>query len=128
MTELAEHIRATPLADTHEHLAKEAEYIENGPDALADVFGMYILGELVSAGAPRKAVECLKDGRDPDVEGRWNGIKEAWERCRYTGYGEAARLVARLVYGIDEITLPAILAAGERNAQLRRPGQRLRLL
>jgi predicted TIM-barrel fold metal-dependent hydrolase len=117
-----------PMADTHEHLAKEAEYIENGPDALADVFGMYILGELVSAGAPRKAVERLKDGRDPDVEGRWNGIKEAWERCRYTGYGEAARLVARLVYGIDEITLPAILAAGDRNAQLRRPGERLRLL
>ena len=31
-TELAQHIQRTSLCDTHEHLRKEAEYVERGPE------------------------------------------------------------------------------------------------
>jgi predicted TIM-barrel fold metal-dependent hydrolase len=128
MTELAQHIQATPLADTHEHIFKEADYVENGPDVLQDLFHTYIAMDLATAGAPAAAIERLINAHDPDVEGRWNGVKEAWEHCQFTSYGQATRLAARLIYGMDEITLSGILAAAEHNTQLRKPGERLRLL
>ena len=52
-------------------------------------------------------------------------------RCRHTGFGEAVCLLARQVYDIAEIAelTPAHLEAAQaRNRELRRPGERLRLL
>lgn len=129
MTDLADHIQATPLADTHEHLYKEAQYVENGPDVLEDLFAKnYIVADLVVSGATPEAAERLRNSRDPDIEARWDGVKDAWQHCQHTGYGQAVRLIAHHVYGMDEITLPALLAARERNAQRRRPGERRRIL
>ena len=39
MTDLSQHIQETTLMDTHEHLRKEADYTEHGPDVLQDLFG-----------------------------------------------------------------------------------------
>ena len=128
MTDLARHIQATPLADTHEHLLKEADFVENGPDVLQDLFHTYIRTDLIAAGMPAEAAVRVIDARDPDIEGRWNGIKDAWHRCQYTGYGQAVRIAAKLIYGMDEIDLAGIRAAAERNVELRKPGGRLRLL
>jgi hypothetical protein len=128
MTDLAQHIQETPLIDTHEHLRKEQEYVENGPDVLADLFGNYIPADLLTAGAAPKAVDALLDTTNPDIEARWNGVKEAWTHCQFTGYGEAVRLIARDVYGMDEITLPGIEAAAGINRKRRQPGERLRIL
>lgn len=129
MTDLADHIQATPLADTHEHLHKEAQYASDGPDVLEDLFAKnYIVADLVVAGATPEAAERLRDSRDPDIEARWNGVKDAWQYCQHTGYGQAVRMIARHVYGMEEITLPALMAARERNLQRCRPGERLRIL
>lgn len=127
-TDLEQHIQATPLVDTHEHIFKEADYVENGPDVIQDLFHTYIGLDLYTAGAPPEPMERFIDARDPDVEGRWSSIKPYWEHCRYTSYGQAVRTAARLIYGMEEITLEGILAAAERNARLRQPGERLRLL
>lgn len=128
MTDLAQFIQTAPLVDTHEHTFQEAVFVTDGPDVLMDLFHDYIEIDLAIAGASDAARDRLIDAHDPDIEGRWNGIKEAWEHCRWTSYGRAARLTARLVYGMDEITLPGIQAAAERNAEMRQPGGRLRLL
>ncbi|MCA9914842.1 MAG: amidohydrolase family protein [Anaerolineae bacterium] len=127
-TDLVQHIAALPLIDTHEHLHKEAKYVQDGPDVLADLFGMYIGDELVVAGAPLSAVERLLDASDPDIEARWSGVEAAWQLCQYSGYGEAVRYMAKVVYDIDTLTLEAIEAAGPRNQAIRQPGERLRLL
>ena len=42
-TDLCQHIADTLLIDTHEHLRKERDWVENGPDILQD---------LVSTNAP----------------------------------------------------------------------------
>ena len=83
---------------------------------------------MFSSGAPREPMERLIVPSDPDIEGRWNGVKPYWEHCKFTSYGQAVRTAARLVYGMEDITLEGILAAAERNQQLRRPGERLRLM
>jgi hypothetical protein len=131
MKELAAHIDQMRLIDTHEHLHGEQEFVEDGPDLLQDLFDNYVTADLLVAGASEEAVRRLLDASDNDLSGRLAGVRDAWARCRHTGYGEAVRLLARLVYDIEEIAelTPAQLeAARARNQALRQPGERLRLL
>src|SRR5262249_31548676 len=127
MTDLSQHIQETTLMDTHEHLRKETEYTEHGPDVLQDLFGNYVQADLIVAGATQVAVDKLLDSSNPDIEARWSGISAAWAYCQYTGYGEAVRLIAKRAYGMEEITPTSIAAAIEHNRQLRLPGERLRI-
>jgi hypothetical protein len=128
MTDLAQHIEATPLMDTHEHLNDEKTYVENGPDVLCDLFDNYVKDDLVSAGASPDAVKRLLDKNDPDIAGRFRGVEAAWRACEHTGYGEAVGIIARQVYKMEEITVADIEAGAERNLRMRQPGERLYLL
>jgi hypothetical protein len=128
MTDLEAYIQQTSLIDTHEHLRKEREYVEAGPDVLADLFDNYVAQDLITAGASQEVVNALVDSRNPDIAARWNGVKKFWEHCQFTGYGEGVRLVAKKVYGMDEITLAGIEAGAGINRQRRQPGERLRIL
>jgi hypothetical protein len=128
MTDLARHIQETPLVDTHEHLRKEPEWVENGPDILQDLFGNYVPADLQVAGASPQALQRLMDGKDPDLKERFAGIRDAWEATRFTGYGEAVRLIAEEVYGLPELTPEGLEQAQAKLSVLRRPGERLRFL
>lgn len=127
-TDLAQHIQTTPMVDTHEHLRKEAEYVDAGPDILQSLFQNYVPADLVVAGASQSAVDALLDAGNPDLRARFAGVRQAWQAVRHTGYGEAVRLIAQLVYDIDELTPDAIEQAQSKHTRLRRPGERLRLL
>jgi hypothetical protein len=127
-TELSHYIHNTPLCDTHEHLRKEAEYVDNGPDILQNLFGNYIPADLVVAGAGEEAVAALLDSANPDIRARFEGIRRAWLATQHTGYGEAVQLIARELYDMEEITPQALEAAQPKHAALRQPGQRLHLL
>lgn len=128
VSDLAEAIAAMPLIDTHEHLWPEQRYVEDGPDILQALFDNYVLADLVVAGAPVEAVTRLVDGSDPDIRGRFAGVRDAWDACQHTGYGEAVRLIAHQVYDLEEITPDGLEAATARHAALHQPGERLRLL
>lgn len=127
-TDLALHIQTQPLADTHDHQATESDYVERGPDVLQDLFQNYVTADLAVAGASPQAIGRLLNAKDPDLGARFRGVQEAWARCRHTGYGEAVRLIAKHVYGMEEITLAGLDAARAHNRQLRRSGERLRIL
>ncbi|MBI3909584.1 MAG: amidohydrolase family protein [Armatimonadetes bacterium] len=127
-TELALHIESTPMCDTHEHQWKEQEWIERGPDILGDLFGHYVPADLIVAGAAPEAVQRLVDPGAGDIAARFNPIRAAWEAIQCTGYGEAVRLKAQRLYGLDELTLDGLAMAQERLNAFRRPGERLRLL
>ncbi|MCE7989702.1 MAG: hypothetical protein DYG89_51815 [Caldilinea sp. CFX5] len=127
-TELAQVIQTTPLCDTHEHLHGEAHFLNNSPDLLQGLFDNYVTADLIVAGAKPAAVTALLDKQNPDLKSRFAGIQEAWAAVQYTGYGEAVRLIAREVYGIEELTAATIEAAQERHQALCKPGARLELL
>ncbi len=99
-----------------------------GPDILQELFGNYVAADLRTAGATAAEVERLLDRKAGDITGRFEPVRNAWEACRYTGYGEATRLIARIVYGIAEIDAGALLKAQEQSELLRDPGARYRLL
>ena len=127
-TDLAQHIQGTALVDTHEHLRRENDWLENGPDILQDLFGNYVPADLNTAGASPEAMSRLTDGKDPDIASRFEGIRDAWEATQFTGYGEAVRLIAKHAYGIDELTGEKLASVQEKTHVLRRPGERYRLL
>lgn len=127
-SDLAQLIDRQPLADTHEHLAKEADWVANPPDILLDLFSNYVPADFISAGAPPAAVQALCDPANPDVAARFSAVRSAWDVIQFTGYGEAVRLVAHEFYGLDQLTPGALEGKQETAAALRRPGERLRLL
>jgi hypothetical protein len=127
-TDLAQYIQQTPLCDTHEHLRTENEWVNDGPDILTDLFGNYSEADLWSAGANGDAMRRLMDKSNPDIAGRFEGVRAAWEAIRFTGYGQAVRIIAREVYGLEELTPDGLVKANEKVRGLRHLGERLRLL
>ncbi len=89
MSNLAAHISQTCLIDTHEHLSSEQQFVAEGPDLLQDLFDNYVAADLLVAGASEDAVRRLLDASDPDLAGQLTGVRDVWQRCRHTGYGEA---------------------------------------
>ncbi len=127
-TNLSEHIEQTALCDTHEHLRREPDWIDDGPDVLQDLFGNYVPADLITAGASQEALRRLTDASDPDLAGRFEGVRAAWEATQYTGYGEAVRRIVTDVYGFDDLTPDVLAPAQEKLAELRTPGGRYNLL
>ncbi|TVR45181.1 MAG: hypothetical protein EA425_18495 [Puniceicoccaceae bacterium] len=127
-TDLARFVNEAPLADTHEHLLREQEYLRAAPDVLTVLFANYQAHDLITAGADPKAVKRAGDSSDPDLKARFAGIESAWRHCRFTGYGEATRLMARTLYDLEEITADSLEKANQRNRDYLQPGSRLRLL
>jgi hypothetical protein len=147
-TDLDLAISSLQLVDTHEHLLPEdqwagsnakllegikqaypgSDWSDDQPDILQDLFLNYVPSDLEVAGATKGALRRLFDPSAGDVESRFSGIREAWEATRYTGYGEAVRLIAREVYGLEELTPQSLEGAKRKLEELRQPGERLRLL
>lgn len=127
-TDLSEHIAQTALCDTHEHLRRERDWTDEGPDILQDLFGNYVPADLIAAGASPQALRRLTDASDPDLVGRLQGIRAAWEATQYTGYGEAVRRMVTDVYGFDEFTPEVLAPAQEKLRAFRKPGGRYELL
>ena len=127
-TNLSEHIEQTALCDTHEHLRREPDWIDDGPDVLQDLFGNYVPADLITAGASPEALRRLTDASDPDLAGRFEGVRAAWEATQYTGYGEAVRRIVTDVYGFDDLTPDVLAPAQEKLTELRTPGGRYNLL
>ncbi len=127
-TDIAAVIQQTPLVDTHEHMRFEEAYLDERPDILCQLFQNYVHADLFVAGASQEAIDSLFDTSGPDVAARFAPIQESWARVQHTGYGEAVSIIAKDLYGIDELTPDSIAAAQEKNAALIQPGERLRLL
>jgi len=146
-TDLGLEISSLALVDTHEHLLPDDQWAgdntkliegmreagENGwgddrPDILQDLFMNYVPSDLKVAGATNEAIRRLFDPAGGDLASRFLGIRDAWEATQHTGYGEAVRLIAREVYGLESVTPDGLEAAQRQLEELRQPGERLRLL
>ena len=82
-TDLTHHIQSIRLVDTHEHMRRESDWVENGPDILQDLFGNYVPADLHAAGASPESMRNLMDASQ-DVKSRFEGIREAWEAIQFT--------------------------------------------
>jgi hypothetical protein len=116
-----------PIYDTHEHLITPAEYVASAPDIIAALFGLnaYIQHDLISAGCSYATLAAFLDASNPDITARWQLIAPYWADCQQTGYAEAVRLSASILYDIDELSAEALVAAQPRQHRCaRRPRRR----
>ncbi len=121
------HIQAHTLVDTHEHLARENEWLTSTTTILECLFPPHYAGaDLRVAGAPEEAVARVYN--DPDIEASFAGIRDAWEAMRHTGFGEAVLLSARSCFGMDNLSPQSLADAQLQLQELRRPGRRRWLL
>jgi uncharacterized protein len=140
-TDVAQAVDELLLVDSHEHLGAssdlflsdpapaEREWVEGRWDILRDLFDTnYVAADLVVAGAAPDTVERLVDPSAGDIESRFASIRDAWEAVRHTGYGEAVRLIAAEIYGLDDLTPEGLEQAQARLEELQRPGEMRRLL
>jgi len=127
-TDLALHIDNLQLIDTHEHLRKERDWVEEGPDILQDLFGNYVPADLIAAGANHADLKHLTDAADPDYSARFESIRPAFEAARFTGYGEAVTILSREVYGMTDFSGDQLHMAQQKLTGWRQPGGRYKLL
>ena len=126
-TDLTHHIQSIRLVDTHEHMRRENDWVENGPDILQDLFGNYVPADLRTAGASDNAMKNLMDP-SKDIKSRFEGIRQAWEATQFTGYGEAVRLIAKHIYGLDELSGDGLAQVQDKIKSIRTPGKRYHIL
>ena len=128
-TDLGVEISSLALVDTHEHLLPEDQWAGDNarliedmreagqpgwgdarPDILQDLFMNYVRSDLEVAGARWRRFAQLFDPAAGDIESRFSGIRERGRQRSSPGYGEAVRLIAREVYGLDSLTAEGLEA------------------
>src|SRR5262249_52389477 len=97
-------------------------------DILTSLFNGYLPADFVTAGASWPEARALGDSEAGTIAERFGPLAAAWEAIKHTGYGESARAAARILYGIEEITLATPQAADGQARAPQKPGERLRLL
>jgi len=119
MQTLQQCIDQIAIFDSHEHLISPKAYTELQPDIITALFGVhgYIQHDLVSAGCSYSTIDAFLDQHNPDIAARWALIEPYWHACQYTGYGEAVRIAAHILYGIDVIDGAALQKASSLQTQ-----------
>ncbi len=106
----------TPIIDTHDHTTVcEPAYT----DAIAAIMSGYFHSDIWTVSSDDQA-EYLLDGSIP-LETRWPSFERFWKRTLHTGYAQVSRRVLKRFYGIDELTLPALLKIQENLLDLSDP-------
>jgi uncharacterized protein len=111
---------ALEIADTHEHLLDEKERCAQTIDFFR-LIGHYALGDAISAGMTRDAVELMENKNASDVE-RWKALEPYWKFSQLTGYSQCLRTAIRDIYGFDEISAATIRPINDAIRARNQPG------
>ncbi|HOV69138.1 MAG TPA: amidohydrolase family protein [Clostridia bacterium] len=128
---LLEEFDRLEIIDTHEHLSpfepswdindvpKRDKILfgdENGQQIFGKdtnfinniVLGGYLNDTVYASGIPSDVHNC------DDLEDKWRAFLPVWNQVKYSGYGQVVSIVARDLYGIDEITPENIAELNDR--------------
>jgi predicted TIM-barrel fold metal-dependent hydrolase len=122
----------TPLIDTHEHLCDEHERVPPdgafmGADDWTVVLSGYLGSDLLSAGMPRD-IHSKFYSRGMSPAAKWNLLEPYWPAVKNTGYGQAASVSLRQLYGIGDLSASTVEKAQSGYEEMRRPGFYRRIL
>lgn len=112
----------TTLIDTHEHLSEEKDRLAGaGPDDWSLVLSGYLGSDLLAAGMPREIHgKFYAKGLSPSE--KWRLLEPYWPAVKNTGYGQAARISIRELYGVETLSAGTVDKVQEGYEALRRPG------
>jgi predicted TIM-barrel fold metal-dependent hydrolase len=121
----------TPFVDTHEHLCDEQDRLpggsSTGPDDWTVLLSGYLGSDLLSAGMPADAQGKLyAPGLSPNE--KWKLLEPYWPAVKNTGYGQAARLSLKQLFGVDDLSAATVERAQAGYEKTRQPGFYRRVL
>lgn len=106
--EIAAWAEWTYFVDTHEHLPEECTRTNWEPghgipcNDVGALFSHYVDSDLVSAGMTPDELGRL-GGPDVPVTEKWAVLEPYWPAVKCTGYGQAVRIAARRLYGVEDV-------------------------
>ena len=132
------------LIDTHEHIMPESERSEYAVD-FSYLFAHYNSSDLVAAGMPPGLMEAVRlpvhryrveydrryrTGRllpEPESETmslgeRWAAMEPYWEAIRHTAYGRWTLIMARDLFGVEDLNGSTYESLSEAVSSSRKPG------
>jgi len=115
LAELRQRVDSIPMVDAHEHLQDEHEQLKDNKNCIR-LFQHYLGDDFSSAGLNRDSV-FGKDAEKEDPVVLWRRLEPFWNAVKNTGYGQAARITIKELYGIDKIeetVIPRLQQAFER--------------
>jgi predicted TIM-barrel fold metal-dependent hydrolase len=127
---IADLVRKTPFADTHEHLPDEADRLAGVGVPCDDwslLFHDYLRSDLVAAGMPATEIAAFFS-RNVDYRRKWQILEPFWPRVMNTGFGQAVRISMKELYGIEALDAKTIPRLQEAYEDLRKPGMYERIL
>lgn len=125
--DIAAWVEWTRFVDTHEHLPEESTRVRWEPghgipcDDVGALFSHYIDSDLVSGGMSSEALGRLC-GAEVPVHEKWAALEPHWPAAKYGGYGQAVRIAAERLYGVDDISAQTFEAMDEAYRALISPG------
>lgn len=93
---------STPMVDSHEHLQDECERLKDNKNCIR-LFKHYLGDDFVAAGLNGNSVFGKEAEKEEPVV-LWRHLEPFWNGVKNTGYGQAARITIRELYGIDNIS------------------------
>jgi uncharacterized protein len=116
-----EKVSQTVFIDTHEHIVEEKERLSGArsQDDWTALLSGYFASDMLTAGMPKKDHDKFFSDK-VDIADKWRLIEPYWPAIKNTGYGQAARISIKELYGIDEFsakTFPVIQSAYEKLQQ-----------
>lgn len=123
---------STPLIDTHEHLCDEHDRLPpdgafRNQDDWSLVLSGYLGSDLLTAGMPRDAHQAFYSPGPTPLE-KWKLLEPYWPAVKHTGYGQAARISLRQLYGADDLNADTVAQVQAGYEQVRQPGFYQRVL
>jgi hypothetical protein len=89
------------MVDSHEHLQDERDRLLNNKNCIR-LFQHYLGDDFASAGLNSDSV-FGKDAEKEEPVALWRRLEPFWNAVKNTGYGQAARITIKELYGIDRI-------------------------
>ena len=117
-----EQVRSMPIIDTHEHLFCWESQQDMDTDVIREYMTHYFSTDLVAAGMDVRVMEEQIKGKGLSLLEKWDMIQPYWQAARFTGYGRALRLAAKILYGVDRIERNTIEELNEKFLSARRAG------
>jgi predicted TIM-barrel fold metal-dependent hydrolase len=125
--EIAAWVGWTYFVDTHEHLPEESTRVRWQPghgipcDDVGALFSHYVNSDLISAGMTPDEMGRLC-GPDVPLADKWAALEPHWHAVRRTGYGQAVRIAAKRLYGVEDVSASTFEAMAEGYRDLVAPG------
>jgi len=123
---LVQRLSQFTIVDAHEHLGPESERVAR-PVSVFTLFSHYTQTDLKAAGMSDEEYRLIQDEGQPLAE-RWRVFRPYFEHIRWTGYARPALIVARDLYGADDINDDTYEDLSEQLAADNRPGLYDRIL